>query len=92
MSVSSLSLRPSNVAPRESDEPGSSVSVQCLYLWSQESQKLQTFGNLQGHILRTKIKVVYEENRSVVWCIFRTRLVCTALKPRSNSGPDLLKS
>ena len=45
------------------------VFIQCLYLWSKESQKLRAFGSLQGHILRTKIKVVYE-NRSVVWFFF----------------------
>lgn len=65
----------------ESDAPRLSISVQCSSLWSQESQKLQTFWNLQGHILRTKIKVVYEQNRSVACFFFKTRLTWTALKP-----------
>ena len=78
--------------PLRGEEPRLSVSLQCLYLWSQESQKLQAFGNLQGHILRTKIKVVHEQNRSVAWFFFGIRLMRAALKPHCNPGSDLLTS
>lgn len=67
-----------------------SVSAQGFYLWSQENQKLQTFWNLQGHILRTKIKVVYEQNRSAAWFFLSNWAKVDS--PEANDAPALTRS